>query len=282
LAARARRTHNLFVRLADSAYLSTTPTMMIGRAPAPAAAARTTSSAVVGQRPAARRIVAARAAADDGAPSAATTPITTRRAALASAAAAAALLTAAATRPQTARAEGVKGYEPMAALKDKDYGKSRMRYPDYETTPSGLQYKELRAGDASAAPPKSGDGCVIDFDGYTIGYYGRPFEARNKPKGSSFVDDDKDYYRFSLGSGTTIPAIEEAVADMRPGAIRRLIVPVELGYPPGKNGLPDSRLKGPRPTTFAGQRALDFVLQNQGLIDKTLLFDVELVRVDRK
>ena len=28
-----------------------------------------------------------------------------------------------------------------------------------------------------------------------------------------------------------------------------------------------------------GQRALDFVLKNQGLIDKTLLFDVELVRV---
>ena len=28
-----------------------------------------------------------------------------------------------------------------------------------------------------------------------------------------------------------------------------------------------------------GQRALDFVLRNQGLIDKTLLFDIELVNV---
>lgn len=28
-----------------------------------------------------------------------------------------------------------------------------------------------------------------------------------------------------------------------------------------------------------GQRALDFVLRNQGLIDKTLLFDIELIRV---
>ena len=28
-----------------------------------------------------------------------------------------------------------------------------------------------------------------------------------------------------------------------------------------------------------GRRALDFVLKNQGLIDKTLLFDIELVRV---
>ncbi len=28
-----------------------------------------------------------------------------------------------------------------------------------------------------------------------------------------------------------------------------------------------------------GQRALDFVLRNQGLIDKTLLFDIELLKV---
>ena len=29
-----------------------------------------------------------------------------------------------------------------------------------------------------------------------------------------------------------------------------------------------------------GRRALDFVLKNQGLIDKTLLFDIELMRVN--
>jgi FKBP-type peptidyl-prolyl cis-trans isomerase len=235
------------------------------------------AGAAVAQRRAAsaqrlRSAVCARASSSDAA--ATTTPTTTRRAALLS------LLSAAGLAAAPARAD-VKGYEPMAALRDKDYGKSRMTYPDYDTTPSGLQYKELRAGDASAASPRPGDLVVIDFDGYTIGYYGRPFEARNKPKGSSFVDDDKEYYRFTLGKDKVIPAIQEAVADMKPGAIRRLIVPVELGYPLGKNGLPDSKLAGPQPTTFAGRRALDFVLQNQGLIDKTLLFDVELVRVDR-
>ena len=31
--------------------------------------------------------------------------------------------------------------------------------------------------------------------------------------------------------------------------------------------------------TMQGQRALDFVLRNQGLIDKTLLFDIELVNI---
>lgn len=28
--------------------------------------------------------------------------------------------------------------------------------------------------------------CQVDWDGYTIGYYGRIFEARNKTKGGSF------------------------------------------------------------------------------------------------
>lgn len=30
-----------------------------------------------------------------------------------------------------------------------------------------------------------------------------------------------------------------------------------------------------------GRRALDFVLKNQGLIDKTLLFDIELMRINQ-
>jgi hypothetical protein len=30
----------------------------------------------------------------------------------------------------------------------------------------------------------------------------------------------------------------------------------------------------------AGQRTLDFVLRNAGMVDKTLLFDVELLRLE--
>lgn len=54
----------------------------------------------------------------------------------------------------------------------------------------------------------------------------------------------------------------------------RIIVPPEIGYPEN-----DYNKSGPRPTTFSGQRALDFVLRNQGLIDKTLLFDIELLKI---
>lgn len=42
------------------------------------------------------------------------------------------------------------------------------------------------------------------------------------------------------------------------GGIRRIIVPVELGYPEN-----NWRKGGPPPSTFAGQRALEFVLSNQ-------------------
>ncbi|XP_024397791.1 peptidyl-prolyl cis-trans isomerase FKBP19, chloroplastic isoform X1 [Physcomitrium patens] len=163
-------------------------------------------------------------------------------------------------------------YADMPALRGKDYGKTKMKYPDYIETESGLQYKDLRIGTGSA--PNVGNLVVVDWDGYTIGYYGRIFEARNKAKGGSFEGDEKNFFRFKLGNSEVIPAFDEAVATMKVGGIRRLIVPPELGYPNN-----DYNQKGPRPTTFSGQRALDFVLRNQGLIDKTLLFDIELIKV---
>ncbi|KAJ3671802.1 hypothetical protein LUZ60_007881 [Juncus effusus] len=163
-------------------------------------------------------------------------------------------------------------YTDMPALRGKDYGKTKMKYPDYTETQSGLQYKDLRVG--SGSPPKMGETVVVDWDGYTIGYYGRIFEARNKTKGGSFEGGEKDFFKFKLGLGQVIPAFEEAIVGMTPGGVRRIIVPPELGYPDN-----DYNKLGPKPTTFSGQRALDFVLRNQGLIDKTLLFDIELLRV---
>jgi len=163
-------------------------------------------------------------------------------------------------------------FADMPALRGKDYGKTKMRYPDYTETESGLQYKDLRVGDGPY--PKKGEIVVVDWDGYTIGYYGRIFEARNKTKGGSFEGGDKDFFKFKVGSGQVIPAFEEAISGMAPGGVRRIIVPPDLGYPDN-----DYNKLGPKPTTFSGQRALDFVLRNQGLIDKTLLFDIELLKI---
>ena len=58
-----------------------------------------------------------------------------------------------------------------------------------------------------------------------------------------------------------------------------MIVPAELGYPKGDV---DHEFVGPKPDTFSGQRALNFVLDNQNLIDKTLLINIKLARVDPK
>ena len=73
-------------------------------------------------------------------------------------------------------------------------------------------------------------------------------------------------------------AFREAVIGMKAGEIRRLIVPggSELSYPQGRKWT----TMGPQPSNFSGQRALGFVLENEGMIDKTLLFDIELIRVD--
>ncbi|CAI5510594.1 unnamed protein product [Closterium sp. Naga37s-1] len=163
-------------------------------------------------------------------------------------------------------------FADMPALRGKDYGKSRMKYADYTETDSGLQFKDLREG--TGPTPQPGDLVVVDWAGFTIGYYGRIFEARNKAKGGSFEGNEKDFFRYRVGQGEVIPAFEEAVASMKLGGVRRIVVPPEIGYPDNS-----FNKQGPKPTTFSGQRALDFVLKNQGLIDKTLLFDIELLKI---
>lgn len=78
-----------------------------------------------------------------------------------------------------------------------------MTYSDFEQTESGLQFQDIRIGDGPA--PKNGSRLTLDWSGYTIGYYGRPFEARNKPKGSSFEGGEKDFLKVTLGKDRLIP-----------------------------------------------------------------------------
>ena len=105
-------------------------------------------------------------------------------------------------------------------------------------------------------------------------FAGRPFEARNKPRGGAFTGDEKVFFRFKIGDPKVIPAFNEVVAGMKVGGFRRVIVPQEMGYPEN-----DYRKGDPAPSTFSVKRALDFVLRNEGFIDKTLLFDIELIKV---
>ena len=165
----------------------------------------------------------------------------------------------------------------MEGIKDKDYGKSEVLYSDFTRTASGLQYKDVRPGSKEGKEYKDESKiAVVDWDGYTLGYYGRPFEARNGPKGGAF-NEDKDFFRFRADDLDVLPAFREAIVGMKVGGIRRIIVPPNSGlaYPENKNW---KKMK-PKPNNFSGERALGFVLENQGMIDKTLLFDIELMDV---
>lgn len=82
-----------------------------------------------------------------------------------------------------------------------------------------------------------------------------------------------------IGSGTLVPGVECALRSMKPGGVRQVVVPYgPLSYPP--EDLEHNKV-GPKPTTFSGQRALNFVLENPR-VDRTLLFNVKLIRVDKK
>ena len=218
--------------------------------------------------------VSAVVSGNDDVPTSSAAPLGTRRVALA--------LAATIIVPTLdVRAEyGDTVYMEALQGEGKEYGKREVLYPDFERTASGLQYKDMVVGaaDAKTFDPTEGKTAVIDWDGYTIGYYGRPFEARNKSKGGAFTGEEKDFFRFKADDERVIGAFREAIAGMKIGSIRRIIVPAnneKLGYPDGRKW----RTMKPQPANFSGERALGFVLENQGMIDKTLLFDIELLKI---
>ena len=154
-------------------------------------------------------------------------------------------------------------------------GKPKTIFPDFESTKSGLQYKDYKPGSGAAA--RTGDRVSLEWTGVTVGYQGRYFQARNKPKGGAFEGDGflDEPLAFTVGDGSIVPGVDEAVRGMAVGSVRRVLVPEELGYP--ADGF---KTVGPFPSTFSGQRALGFVLSSkQNMMDKTLMFDLKMVSI---
>lgn len=168
-------------------------------------------------------------------------------------------------------AKNAESYD-ATALVGKKY-EAETLYKDFARAPSGLLFKDIKPGNGKM--PTTGDRCVIDWTGYTIGYDGRPFETKKR---TEVEGGDDSFPRFELGKGSIIPAIEEAVMGMSEGGIRQLIVDQPaLSYPAGD---PSHDRVGPKPSTFGGQRALNSVLETPNR-DKTLLFNIKLFRVDK-
>ena len=151
-------------------------------------------------------------------------------------------------------------------------------YSDFTKTPEGWSYREVTPAKPGGVPAAMGDRVVFDWSGYTIGYFGRPFQAKGGPQGGAF-DKDVDYLRTVLGSGQMVKGLECALVGMSAGQVRQVVVPYksDLSYPP--NDSSHERV-GPKPTTFSGMRALNFVLDNPRL-DRTMLFNVKVIRVDK-
>lgn len=90
-----------------------------------------------------------------------------------------------------------------------------------QTTPSGLQYEDVVAGDGATAT--AGQEVRVHYTGwlYQDGAAGRKFDS-SKDRGQPF--------EFSLGAGMVIRGWDEGVAGMQVGGTRRLVIPPELGY----------------------------------------------------
>jgi len=78
-------------------------------------------------------------------------------------------------------------------------------------------------------PPRHAHACASDVPhparfvpGYTIGYFGRPFETKRLQELDS---KDEGYLRFELGAGSVIPALELGVSSMAEGGVRQIVGP---------------------------------------------------------
>jgi hypothetical protein len=97
----------------------------------------------------------------------------------------------------------------------------------FQTSSSGMQWADAKIGSGNALRP--GGTATIDYVMSTTG-------ARYGTKIYSTADKDTPY-RWKLGDGTTIAGIEKAILGdgdsmppMKPGGIRRLVIPQKLGY----------------------------------------------------
>jgi FKBP-type peptidyl-prolyl cis-trans isomerase len=85
------------------------------------------------------------------------------------------------------------------------------------TTPSGLQYEEVRVG--SGARARAGQDVSVHYTGWLLD--GRKFDSSHD-RGTPFT--------FALGAGQVIAGWDEGVEGMLVGGLRKLTIPPRLGY----------------------------------------------------
>ena len=100
---------------------------------------------------------------------------------------------------------------------DTGSGKATTMAENMETTPSGLQYVDLKVG--TGASPKQGQTAVVHYTGWLVD--GKKFDS-SKDRGQPFT--------FAVGRGQVIKGWDEGVATMKVGGTRKLVIPPDLAY----------------------------------------------------
>ncbi len=88
---------------------------------------------------------------------------------------------------------------------------------DVVTTPSGLQYEDIKVGDG--AQPQAGQTVIVHYTGTLTD--GTKFDS-SRDRGEPFD--------FQLGVGQVIKGWDEGLSTMKVGGRRKLTIPPELGY----------------------------------------------------
>ena len=137
----------------------------------------------------------------------------------------------------------------------------------FEKLPSGASYREYREGKGEATV---GNGSKVAVE-MTIRCVS--FATANEPGGvkyfSTKADTEFNELAWTIGDGELPPELEEGMAGMRKGGVRRIELPSTVVFAARKNN------QLPQPTTKDGKRVFERLFKT----DATLLLEVFVTRI---
>jgi FKBP-type peptidyl-prolyl cis-trans isomerase len=95
---------------------------------------------------------------------------------------------------------------------------------DTVQTPAGLRYIDIRTGTGDAA--STGMLAEVNYSGYLL----------NGTRFDTSCPASRTVIRATIGGSETIAGFQMGIAGMRPGGVRRVIIPPSLGYGNTANG----------------------------------------------